>query len=101
MIKCKGKDYNGNTCRNNIKNDTCFCKFHYYMKDYTEEMLNNLTYCSCCKKYYYIVDGKICSRCKERGKKIVKKIIKKKLIVKKKVVHFKDQLKMNFVENIK
>ena len=49
MIKCKGKDYNGNTCRNNIKDDTYFCKYHYYMKDYTEDMLNNLTYCSCCK----------------------------------------------------
>ena len=55
MIKCKGKDYNGDTCRNNIKDDTNFCKYHYYMKDYTEDMLNNLTYCSGCKKYNYII----------------------------------------------
>ena len=40
MIKCKGKDYNGDSCRNNIKDDTYFCKYHYYMKDYTEDMLD-------------------------------------------------------------
>jgi hypothetical protein len=83
MIKCKGKDYNGDTCRNNIKDDTNFCKYHYYMKDYTEDMLNNLTYCSGCKKYYYIVEGKICNLCKERGKKIREKNNKEKIICEK------------------
>jgi len=73
MIKCKGKDYNGDSCRNNIKDDTYFCKYHYYMKDYTEDMLNNLTLCSGCKKYYYIVEGKTCKICKDRGKKIREK----------------------------
>lgn len=80
MIKCKGKDYNGDACRNNIKDDTCFCKYHYYMKDYTEDMLDNLTYCSSCKKYYYIVEGKICNICKERGKKNRDKNNKEKII---------------------
>ena len=64
MIKCKGKDYNGDSCRNNIKDDTYFCKYHYYMKDYTEDMLDNLTLCTGCKKYYYIVEGKTCKICK-------------------------------------
>lgn len=83
MIKCKGKDYNGDTCRNNIKDDTNFCKYHYYMKDYTEDMLNNLTYCSGCKKYYYIIEGKICLQCKERGEKNRDKNNKKKIICEK------------------
>jgi len=83
MIKCKGKDYNGDSCRNNIKDDTNFCKYHYYMKDYTEDMLDNLTLCSGCKKYYYIVEGKICNLCKERGKKIREKNNKEKIICEK------------------
>ena len=80
MIKCKGKDYNGDSCRNNIKDDTYFCKYHYYMKDYTEDMLDNLTLCSGCKKYYYIIEGKICNICKERGKKIREKNNTEKII---------------------
>ena len=87
MIKCKGKDYNGDSCRNNIKDDTNFCKYHYYMKDYTEDMLDNLTLCTGCKKYYYIVEGKTCKICKDRGKKIREKndqrsVIKKEINLK-------------------
>ena len=80
MIKCKGKDYNGDSCRNNIKDDTYFCKYHYYMKDYTEDMLDNLTLCTGCKKYYYIVEGKTCKICKDRGKKIREKNNTEKII---------------------
>ena len=96
MIKCKGKDYNGNTCRNNIKDDTYFCKYHYYMKDYTEDMLNNLTYCSCCKKYYYIVEGKICLQCKERGKKNCEKKNKEKIICEKDGCTFQRSIENEF-----
>jgi hypothetical protein len=96
MIKCKGKDYNGNTCRNNIKDDTYFCKYHYYMKDYTEDMLNNLTYCSCCKKYYYIVEGKLCSQCKERGKKNCEKKNKEKIICEKDGCTFQRSIENEF-----
>ncbi len=96
MIKCKGKDYNGDTCRNNIKDDTNFCKYHYYMKDYTEDMLNNLTYCSGCKKYYYIIEGKICSKCKERGKKNREKNNKEKIICEKEDCIFQRSIENEF-----
>ena len=96
MIKCKGKDYNGDTCRNNIKDDTNFCKYHYYMKDYTEDMLNNLTYCSGCKKYYYIIEGKICSQCKERGKKNRERNNKEKIICEKEDCIFQRSIENEF-----
>ena len=67
--KCIGKDRNDNPCRNKGIQDTKCCKFHQYMKDYTEDMLNNLTKCSGCKKQYYLIDGvKTCDNCKQRGK---------------------------------
>lgn len=67
--KCIGKDRNDNPCRNKGIQDTKCCKFHQYMKDYTEDMLNNLTKCSGCKKQYYLIDGvKTCNNCKQRGK---------------------------------
>lgn len=67
--KCIGKDRNDNPCRNKGIQDTKCCKFHQYMKDYTDDMLNNLTKCSGCKKQYYLIDGvKTCNNCKQRGK---------------------------------
>ncbi len=67
--KCIGKDRNDNPCRNKGIQDTKCCKFHQYMKDYTEDMLNCLTKCSGCKKQYYLIDGvKTCDHCKQRGK---------------------------------
>jgi hypothetical protein len=69
MNKCIGKDRNDNACRNKAIQDTKCCKFHQYMKDYTEEMLNGLTKCSGCKKQYYLIDGvKTCDTCKQRCK---------------------------------
>ena len=67
--KCIGKDRNDNPCRNKGIQDTKCCKFHQYMKDYTEDMLNCLTKCSGCKKQYYLIEGvKTCDNCKQRGK---------------------------------
>jgi len=67
--KCIGKDRNDNPCRNKGIQDTKCCKIHQYMKDYTDDMLNNLSKCSGCKKQYYLIDGvKTCENCKQRGK---------------------------------
>ncbi len=66
-IKCKGKDRNNDNCRNNAIEDNLFCKFHNYMDGYTEDMLNNLTLCTGCKKMQYLIDTKTCSKCKNRG----------------------------------
>ena len=43
--KCIGKDRNDNPCRNKGIQDTKCCKIHQYMKDYTDDMLNNLSKC--------------------------------------------------------
>ena len=44
-MKCLAKDRNNNKCRNNVLGDTTFCKYHDYMVDYTEEMIQK---CVCC-----------------------------------------------------
>jgi hypothetical protein len=50
------------------------------MSDYTDEMIENQTICSGCKKSYYLPDGaKTCSNCKERGKQ--SKITAKETVV--------------------
>lgn len=69
MDKCLGKDRNKDSCRNNQLDKSKFCKFHQYMDDYTEDMLNNLTLCSGCKKMHYMTEGKQCDKCKKRGEK--------------------------------
>ena len=42
-------------------------KNHLYMKDYTQDMISNLTLCSGCKKYKY-KDTSSCDQCKSRIK---------------------------------
>lgn len=70
MIKCFGKDRNGDECRNNQLGDSKFCKFHQYMCVYTEDMLSKLELCGGCKKMYYFENGiKTCEKCRDRGKK--------------------------------
>ena len=83
MTKCGGKDCHGEPCRNNTQEDISFCKYHDYMKNYTEDMMNNLKFCSNCRKYYYIAEGKQCSKCKERGTKIREKQGEEKIICEK------------------
>jgi len=69
MSKCLAIDRNSNRCRCNALLDTRFCKNHSYMVEYTDEMLEQLSICTGCKKSYYIPEGKTCSTCRERGKK--------------------------------
>ena len=70
MEKCLAKDRNAESCRNHSITDSRFCKFHQYMNEYTEEMLENLTLCNGCKKMYCLEkDCKTCDNCRNRGKK--------------------------------
>ena len=69
MMKCFAKDRNENPCRNKAINDTRFCKCHQYVCDYTDEMLQQSRICSRCHMMCYMEDdGKICSKCRDRGK---------------------------------
>ena len=80
MSKCLAIDRNSNPCRCNALVDARFCKNHSYMTDYTDEMIENLSICSGCKKSYYLADGaKTCYNCKERGKQ--SKIVAKETVV--------------------
>src|SRR5579871_2824635 len=69
-FKCKGIDCNRNPCRNYALEDSSFCKYHDYMKKYTDEMILNLKLCSGCKKMYYLENSIQCDNCKNRSKKI-------------------------------
>jgi hypothetical protein len=61
------------------KNDeNKYCKNHQYMKDYNDEMLNNLLNCSGCKRLHYLENMKTCDDCRNRSSKT--KIIKKEVI---------------------
>ena len=68
-MKCVAKDRNNNGCRNHIVGDTKFCKYHDYMMDYTEEMLEKCVCCSGCNKMKYLGENeKTCGNCRERAK---------------------------------
>lgn len=81
IMKCLGKDRNGDGCRNAHLCDSRFCKYHTYMNDYTDEMLAALQLCTGCKKMYWF-DGpiKTCDKCRNRRKDL-------RVIASEKVVH--------------
>lgn len=78
MKKCRGIDINSNCCRGNRIDNTLYCKYHQYMKDYTEEMIKNLHLCNGCMKMKYINENSYCEQCKEFRKKINKERRSKK-----------------------
>jgi hypothetical protein len=69
MNTCIGFNCNLEKCKFNIKNGSKTCKFHTYMEDYTEEMINNIKFCKTCRKVKYIeLEYQICLTCRDRGK---------------------------------
>ncbi len=78
MSKCAGTDFKGNSCRAYSINDTRFCKNHQHMCDYTDEMIQQMTLCSGCKKLYYLPESKTCEKCKERTVKYNKDVYEKR-----------------------
>lgn len=69
VTKCSGKDRNGDPCRNSVVNETKFCKYHDYMTQYDDMMMENLTFCAGCRKYYYKPNQGQCEKCRDIGKK--------------------------------
>jgi hypothetical protein len=64
-IKCKGKDRNGDLCRNY---GNPFCNYHNYLTEYTDAQLQQLKFCKGCNKWKDLPSGKIqCLTCGERG----------------------------------
>ncbi len=68
ILKCIGKTRTNNLC-NKICTDK-YCDNHKYLEDYTQDMLNNLTLCSGCRKWKYIETSGNCQNCKERIKNV-------------------------------
>ena len=66
--ECKGKNRQLENCDSPVIEGTRFCENHQYMKDYTDEMLNNLKICSGCSNSDYLNNLKTCARCLKRGK---------------------------------
>jgi len=64
-IKCKGKDRNGDLCRNY---GNPFCNYHNYLTEYTDAQLQQLKFCKGCNKWKDLPSGKIqCLSCGEKG----------------------------------
>jgi hypothetical protein len=64
-LKCSFVD----GCIFNKTENSNFCDKHAYLKNYTQEMLNNLKKCSGCKRKILIPDGfKTCEKCMNRVK---------------------------------
>jgi hypothetical protein len=68
-MSCLAKDRNQEPCRNKGP----FCKFHSYMKDYTEEMMTASVICSGCNKMKYTGGNLICEACRLRSEDVRKK----------------------------
>lgn len=68
IIECKGICRDKTKCQNSANVGAKTCDKHGYMEDYTDDMLNNLTGCSCCLDMYYLPTGGTCEKCKLRSK---------------------------------
>ena len=62
-MNCQALDVNGHQCRNTGP----FCSYHVYMNEYTQEMIQQSTLCSGCRKMKF-KQSKICDECKNRVK---------------------------------
>lgn len=69
--KCKGRDRNGDPCRNYTNNGELYCKrAHAYLAEYTDEQIEKFILCKGCLKWKDIPANRgQCASCDERGKK--------------------------------
>jgi hypothetical protein len=87
-----------NKCPRKKINESDYCVLHDYLKDYTEEMLNNLSVCSGCKKKIFIKDNyKSCEKCRNHKKKNVDESIKTNI----EELNIEEPIKTNIEEQIK
>jgi hypothetical protein len=62
--QCKGRDRNGNICRNYVCSDETYCKFHTYMLEYSDEEISAFQFCKGCQKWKPIaIDKRQCETC--------------------------------------
>lgn len=66
---CKGKDRNGDSCRNY---GNPYCNYHSYLSEYTDAQLQQLKLCKGCNKWRDF-PNKQCTSCASRGKEIREK----------------------------
>jgi hypothetical protein len=66
-LRCHGITRSNEKCISFVKEDNNFCIEHRHMKDYTPEMMNNLTLCSGCITMHCMEEGfKQCINCRIR-----------------------------------
>ena len=65
---CGGKSTNGAQCTTIVHDPDRYCETHEYMKDYTAEQLEHITYCSTCRKWVDTEGKKTCAPCRARGR---------------------------------
>lgn len=49
--------------------DRGFCNVHFYMRDYTDDMMQSLTFCLGCSSMIYLIEGQVCETCLTRAYK--------------------------------
>ena len=97
MTHCLAIDRNLKGCRRHRIGETQFCNLHQYMSQYSEDMIANQTICSCCRKAYYLENGrKICNGCRERSKVNVVKNREKVVLCGKSGCKFKKSEENNY-----
>lgn len=64
----------GHQCQYCKINNTQYCEKHERFKDYTQEMMENLKFCSTCRCQDYFVGFKTCDKCRGVAKKLRKKV---------------------------
>ena len=75
---CIGFDYKMDKCKFKVLDNTNTCKFHIYMKDYSEDMIKLMKLCKTCRKNKYIENNfNTCNDCRNKGQINRKKIIQK------------------------
>ena len=97
-IKCKGKDRNGDLCRNY---GNPFCNYHNYLCEYTDAQLQQLKFCKGCNKWkdYPKAKFNVCLVEKE-ARKTAQKPKPKLFCANRMVALSRNPTKMIIVENI-
>lgn len=66
-IRCNWIDRYNDPCRNYIINATDYCKYHQYVVDYTQQMIDKSKKCGTCLKFKYCGDLGTCVECRKIG----------------------------------
>jgi hypothetical protein len=90
-------NFNDNNCIFKKMENSNYCITHDYLTEYTDEMLNNLSFCSGCKKHKFIENNyKTCENCRNRVKQTKNSIIEEPI-----KTNIEEPIKTNIEEPIK